>query len=145
MKGAFVLWAAETKSNNHYWALSTTINRFKSCFKSELSNNNSKKTQNNFIARQCSTTRCKIVKDMLSAFQWEIFLYAAYSSELCSFRLSYFEQRGFADQHFKTYEEIKKWLDEWFASKDKHFFIAEFTYCQKSRKKLAMENILNKI
>jgi len=31
-------------------------------------------------------------------------------------------QHGFADQHFKTYEEIKKLLDEWIASKDKHFF-----------------------
>jgi len=31
-------------------------------------------------------------------------------------------------KHFKTYEEIKKWLDEWIALKDKYFFITEFTY-----------------
>jgi len=31
-------------------------------------------------------------------------------------------QHSFTDQHFKTYEEIKKWLDEWIASKDEHFF-----------------------
>jgi len=32
------------------------------------------------------------------------------------------------------YKEIKKWLHEWIASKDEHFFIAEFTYCQKMGK-----------
>jgi len=33
-----VYWAAETKSNNHCWALLTTINWFELCFKSEKSN-----------------------------------------------------------------------------------------------------------
>jgi len=51
MKGTFVLWAAETKSNNYCWALSITINRFELCFKPALmSNNNSKKTESDFIA-----------------------------------------------------------------------------------------------
>lgn len=31
-------------------------------------------------------------------------------------------QHDLADQHFKIYEEIKKSLDEWIASKDEHFF-----------------------
>ena len=27
-----------------------------------------------------------------------------------------------AEQHFDSYEDVGKWLDEWFASKDKDFF-----------------------
>jgi len=56
-------------------------------------------------------------------------------------------QHDLTDQHFKTYKEIKKWLDRWIVSKDK-FFIAKFTYCQKSKKKVLAKNgnyILNKI
>ena len=27
-----------------------------------------------------------------------------------------------AEQHFGSYEEVKKWLDEWFALKDQRFY-----------------------
>ena len=27
-----------------------------------------------------------------------------------------------ADQQFRSYEDIEKWLDSWIASKDKHFY-----------------------
>lgn len=33
-------------------------------------------------------------------------------------------QYGLADPHFKTYEKIKKWLNEWIVLKNKHF-----SYC----------------
>ena len=29
---------------------------------------------------------------------------------------------GLADQQFRSYEDIKKWLDSWIASKDEHFY-----------------------
>jgi len=45
-------------------------------------------------------------------------------------------QYGLAE-HFKTYEEIKKLLDEWIISRRTNiFFIVKFTYCQKNKKKL---------
>ena len=27
-----------------------------------------------------------------------------------------------AERHFDSYEDVRKWLDEWFASKDEEFF-----------------------
>jgi len=27
-----------------------------------------------------------------------------------------------AERHFNSYEDVRKWLDEWFASKDEEFF-----------------------
>ncbi|GFU57871.1 mariner Mos1 transposase [Trichonephila clavipes] len=29
---------------------------------------------------------------------------------------------GLADQHFRSYEEVKNWIDSWIASKDNQFF-----------------------
>ncbi|EGI67646.1 Mariner Mos1 transposase [Acromyrmex echinatior] len=29
---------------------------------------------------------------------------------------------GLADQHFRSYEEVKNWIDSWIASKDDQFF-----------------------
>ena len=29
---------------------------------------------------------------------------------------------GLADQQFRSYEDIEKWLDSWIASKDEHFY-----------------------
>jgi len=48
-------------------------------------------------------------------------------------------QHDLADQHIKTYKERKKWLDEWIASNNEHFFIADFIFCQKNGKKLAKD------
>jgi len=29
---------------------------------------------------------------------------------------------GLADQHFRSYEEVKNWIDSWIASEDDQFF-----------------------
>ena len=29
---------------------------------------------------------------------------------------------GLADQQFRSYEDIEKWLDSWIASEDEHFY-----------------------
>ena len=29
---------------------------------------------------------------------------------------------GLTDQHFRSYEEVKNWIDSWIASKDDQFF-----------------------
>jgi len=49
---------------------------------------------------------------------------AAYSPDcaLSDYHLFRLTQHGLADQQFKIYKEIKKWLDELIASKDEHFF-----------------------
>ncbi|QQP55264.1 Transposase [Caligus rogercresseyi] len=36
-----------------------------------------------------------------------------------------------AEQRFTSYEYVRKWLDDWFASKEQQFFGEESTNCQK--------------
>jgi hypothetical protein len=66
----------------------------------------------------------KAVQETLLTLKWEVLPHAAYSPDCApsDYHLFRSMQHGLADQHFKTYEEIKKWLDEWIASKDEHFF-----------------------
>jgi len=59
-----------------------------SSFELKTSNNSSKKTQSNFVARRCSTTCCKrLIKDTLSALQWKRLLYATYSPDCVPYYL----------------------------------------------------------
>jgi len=39
----------------------------------------------------------------------------------------------------KKNKEIKKWLDEWIASKKKYFFYYKIHYCQKSGKNIVSD------
>jgi len=43
-----------------------------------------------------------------------------------------------AEWHFDSYEDVRKWLDEWFASKDKEFFWW-YTNCPKDGKNVVSE------
>jgi len=42
---------------------------------------------------------------------------------------------GLADQHFRSYEEVKNWIDSWIASKDDQFFRAGFAHYPKDGRK----------
>jgi len=53
----------------------------------------------------------KIIKDTLSALHWEVLLHATYSCTLSDYHLFRLMQHGLAEEHFKTYEKIKKWFD----------------------------------
>jgi len=39
-----------------------------------------------------------------------------------------------AEQRFGSYEDVKKWLDEWFAAKGEDFYWNVSTNCPKDRK-----------
>jgi len=49
-------------------------------------------------------------------------------------------QHGFANQRFKTYEEIKKWLDKWIVSKDEYFFYHKIHLLPEKWKKIIASN-----
>ena len=66
----------------------------------------------------------KPIKETIEAFSWEILSHAAYSPDLAPFDYYLFASMGHAlsDQHFTSYENVRKWLDDWFASKEQQFF-----------------------
>ena len=61
----------------------------------------------------------KPVKETIEAFSWEILSHTAYSPDLAPSDYYLFASMGHAlsDQHFASYENVRKWLDDWFASK----------------------------
>ena len=53
----------------------------------------------------------------------EVF-HLVYSPDLSPSDYHLFSSMGHAlvERHFDSYEDVRKWLDEWFASKDEEFF-----------------------
>ena len=66
----------------------------------------------------------KPVKEMIEAFSWEILLHAAYLPDLAPSDYYLLASMGLAlsDQHFTSYENVRKWLDDWFASRERQCF-----------------------
>lgn len=66
----------------------------------------------------------KRVKETIAALKWEVLAHPPYSPDLApsDYHLFSSMSSSLKDQHFKTYQDVKKWLDEWFASKSKKFF-----------------------
>lgn len=66
----------------------------------------------------------KPVKTYLETLQWEVLPHPPYSPDIApsDFHLFRSMAHGLADQRFHSYEEAKKWIDSWIASKDMSFF-----------------------
>ena len=66
----------------------------------------------------------KLVKETIEAFDWEILSHAAYSPDLAPSDYHLFASMGHAlvQQRFTSYEDVRKWLDNWFGSKEQQFF-----------------------
>ena len=64
-----------------------------------------------------------MVQNYLETLNWEVLLHPAYS-DLAPSDYHLFSSMGhaLAEQHFDSYEDVRKWLNEWFASKDEEFF-----------------------
>jgi len=69
-------------------------------------------------------THSKLVKETIEAFGWEILSHAAYSPDLVPFDYHLFASMGhaLAQQRFTSYEDVRKWLNDWFDSKEQQFF-----------------------
>jgi len=71
-----------------------------------------------------SSHTAKLVKETIETFNWEILSHAAYSLDLAPSDYYLFASMGhaLAEQRFTSYENVQKWLDDWFASKEQQFF-----------------------
>ncbi|GBP35090.1 Mariner Mos1 transposase [Eumeta japonica] len=65
----------------------------------------------------------KQMKTYLETLQWEVLPHLPYSPDIAPSDCHLFRSMayGLADQHFHSYEEVKKWIDSWIASKDMSF------------------------
>ncbi|GFV10540.1 mariner Mos1 transposase [Trichonephila clavipes] len=87
-----------------------------------------------FLDDNAPSHRAKPTKDIVKALGWDSLAHAAYSPDLVPSDYHLFASLGhaLADQRFTSYENVKSWLDDWLASKDRSFFFrVVFTNCPK--------------
>ncbi|GFY32778.1 mariner Mos1 transposase [Trichonephila clavipes] len=77
-----------------------------------------------FLDDNAPNHRAKPTKDIVKALDWEPLAHAAYSPDFAPSDYHLFASLGHAsaDQRFTSYENVKSWLDDWLASKDRSFF-----------------------
>ena len=66
----------------------------------------------------------KPVETYLEMLKWEVLPHPTYSLDIASSDYYMFRSmaHGLAEQQFRSYEDIEKWLDSWIASKDEDFY-----------------------
>ncbi|GBP70271.1 Mariner Mos1 transposase [Eumeta japonica] len=72
----------------------------------------------------------KVVKIYLETLKWEDLSCPPYSTDVAPSDYHLFRSmtHGLAGQHFRSYEEVKNWIDSWIASKDDQFFSTRDSY-----------------
>jgi [histone H3]-lysine36 N-dimethyltransferase SETMAR len=65
-----------------------------------------------------------VVKNYLANLKWEILPHPPYSPDIAPSDYHLFRSitHGLSEQRFSSYDDAKKWVDEWIASKDQDFF-----------------------
>ena len=65
-----------------------------------------------------------VVKTYLETLNWDVLPHPPYSPDIAPSDYHLFRSmtHGLAEQHFRSYEETKNWVDLWIASKDEQFF-----------------------
>ena len=66
----------------------------------------------------------RTVKETLEALNWDVLPHPPYSPDIAPSDYHLFRPmtHGLAEQRFTSYEDTKKWVDSWIASKDESFF-----------------------
>ena len=66
----------------------------------------------------------KPVKIYLETLKWEVLPHPPYSPDIAPSDYYLFRSmvQVLADQQFRSYEDIEKWLDSWIGSKDENFY-----------------------
>ena len=79
----------------------------------------------------------KVVKTYLETLKWEVLPHPPYSPDAAPSDYHLFRSmaHGLADQHFRSYEEVKNWIDSWIAKMMTSFFDAGFVRYPKDGRK----------
>ena len=79
----------------------------------------------------------KVVNTYLETLKWEVLPHPPYSPYVAPLDSYLFRSMAhdLADQHFRSYEEVKSWINSWIASKDDQFFQRGFVRCPKDGRK----------
>lgn len=77
-----------------------------------------------FLDDNAPAHRTKQTRELVESYRWQPLPHPAYSPDLAPSDFHLFASMGHAlsKQHFTSYENVGKWLDEWFASKKEDFF-----------------------
>lgn len=80
----------------------------------------------------------KLVQDYLKALNWEVLRHPAYSPNMEHSDYHPFSLMGHAleGQHFAFYENVRDWLDDWFALKYNDFIGEKFIICREHGKRV---------
>jgi len=80
------------------------------------------------VILQHDNIRPHVAKVLKTYLKWEILSHPPYSPNVAPSDYHLFRSmaHGLADQHFRSYEEVKNWIDSSIASKDDQFFDAGF-------------------
>ncbi|EGI59356.1 Mariner Mos1 transposase [Acromyrmex echinatior] len=73
------------------------------------------------VILQHDDARSHVAKVVKTFLKWKVL---PYSPDVAPSDYHLFRSmtHGLADQHFRSYEEVKNWIDSWIASKDDQFF-----------------------
>lgn len=66
----------------------------------------------------------QVVKTYLETLKWEVLPHPPYSPDIApyDYHLIRSMTNGLADQHFRSFEEAKNYIESWIGSKDADFF-----------------------
>ena len=66
----------------------------------------------------------RVVKTCLETLKWKVLPHLPYPPDVAPSDYHLFRSMAhdLAEQHFRSYEDVKKWIDSWIASKDEQFF-----------------------
>ena len=89
-----------------------------------------------FLHDNAPSHTAKRVKETIETFNWEILAHAAYSPDSAPSDYHLFASLGhaLAEQRFTSYENVRKWLDNWFDLKDEQFIGVAFITFRRGRK-----------
>ncbi|QQP57921.1 Transposase [Caligus rogercresseyi] len=117
LEGRNLLLAAETWGNCQYSTLPTTNDRFGSKYQQ-------RQHKVILLHDNAPAHKAKQVQETIESLRWEILQHAVYSPDLAHSNYYLFASMGnaLAEQRFTSYEDVRKWIDDWFASKEQQFF-----------------------